>query len=288
MNFVNQYNTNYNNKLIINLLKQFNIYNDNEIISLYQISLLICILVKYDHYDILKNLFNVLFKYDNNIIIKLLLYYKNKIAISKENFKKIISKEDKLNLYINFQIENKISEKYNYYFTSCEYICYNINETVTPLHIATFYVSTYVMKLLINYGADLNIKNNKGETAFFLNCKISNCNHDVPYILYKNGANPFIKDNEGNTAMYIYTKYLCTYKDTNLNVLDFLLRADVFLKDKDGNTALSIAQSLNNRDVVELLIKNNAHWKFCNYNLKPDDILNNEIKGKEVSTKSKN
>ncbi|ORX64259.1 ankyrin [Anaeromyces robustus] len=261
MNFVNQYNTNYNNKLIINLLKKFKIYNDNEIISLYQIRLLICILVKYNHNDILKNLFNVLFKYDNNIIIKLLLYYKNKIAISKENFKKIISKEDKLNLYINFQIENKISEKYNYYFTKCEYVCYKIDETVTSLHTATFYVSMKAMKLLINYGADLNIKNNKGETAFFLNCKISNCNHGVPYILYRNGANPFIKDNEGNTALYIYSKYLGIYKNIELNVLDFLLSIgfDINERNKNGKTPLMELCHLNNTHTVYYFIKKGAY-----------------------------
>jgi len=80
MNSFNQYKIIYTNKLIINLLKNFKINRNN--ISLNEIRTLICILIIYRHINNFTKVLDILLEYDNNYIIKLFLYYKNKISIS--------------------------------------------------------------------------------------------------------------------------------------------------------------------------------------------------------------
>jgi len=92
MNSFNQYKIIYNNKFIINLLKYFKINSNN--ISVNEIRILICMLIIFKHLNNLTKVLDILFEYDSNFIIKLLIYYKNKISISKENFKKILSKNE--------------------------------------------------------------------------------------------------------------------------------------------------------------------------------------------------
>jgi len=180
-------------------------------------------------------------------------------------------------------------------------ICYIDSETVTPLFVACHHRRKEMIKLLVNYGADINIKNDKGETAFFSNCKYE-CDIDMACLLIKYKANPFINDNENNSALHIYSKYLNTYKNYNDKyvMLEYLLElgyninekdkngktplmklcyhdnasvvyffmqhgSNIYMKDNNGNTALSIAQSLHNYRVVNYLVEHGALWKFYNF-----------------------
>jgi len=77
----------------------------------------------------------------------------------------------------------------------------------------------------------LNIKNDKGEMAFFSNCKYE-CDIDMAYLFIKYNANPFIK----NLALHIYSK---NYYD-KLDMLIYLLELgyNINEKDKNGKTPL--------------------------------------------------
>jgi len=143
--------------------------------------------------------FDEYFKYGVNFIIKLLTYYKYNIPFSKKEFKLLLikEKEDKSNSIVNFNIVNEF-----FYYDELD-DCYSednrdcdseddesdfedtirnlnndaftqkkeINETLTsPLHIACYYNYIEIIKLLIQYGVNLNKKNNYGDTALHVLC----------------------------------------------------------------------------------------------------------------------
>lgn len=56
-----------------------------------------------------------------------------------------------------------------------------------------------IVKLLINHGADINAKNERGETPLHLATRY--CFNKIVKLLLENGADPNIKDNEGKTPL---------------------------------------------------------------------------------------
>jgi ankyrin repeat protein len=166
---------------------------------------------------------------------------------------------------------------------------------LTPLHIACCNGRRSTLKLLINYGADIKVKNNNGEIPFFFfTCKYTPF-YWTAEMLIKNNANPFTKDNENDSVLYSYSKHIATCEDymNRLKILVFLLKigfdinetnkdgrtplmelccfdesypvyyyirhgSNIYIKDRDGNTTLSIAQSLNNKKVEKYLIEHGA------------------------------
>ena len=78
----------------------------------------------------------------------------------------------------------------------------------TPLHTAisyTFYNSSLaVVSLLIEEGANVNMRNKDGRTPLH---KASIDGHlEIVKLLFKKGANIHIKDNNGNTALHLVNK----------------------------------------------------------------------------------
>ncbi|ORX41398.1 ankyrin [Piromyces finnis] len=287
---INSSNETYNSKLIINLLKRYGLFSNNNIYLL-DIRILICRIIKCKEYNDLKNILELLFEYNNDDILKLLFYYKNKIIISENDLKNIISQKDKINLYINFIIENIHYKNYIVEF------CYDTTGTVTPLHVATRHNARNIIDLLMSYGADINIVNNKGETAFFFNCKYYSSLLGIDSLL-KYNINIFIKNNENESLVFSFIRYIGskfefqyismleylfklgfdvneTDKDGrtplmeasycgNINVMEVCLKhgANLYRKDNKGNTALSLAQTLTNKRVENYLIEHGATWKF--------------------------
>jgi len=198
-----------------------------------EVEIIICVLIRENNKELLKQLlknlfknynyerdfkFDKYFKYDCNFILKLLLLYKNKMVFSKKDFKLLLikEKENKSNSIINFNIDNK-------YFVNF-YRFPNPNETTTPLHIACYYAISFscndIIKILIQYGANVNIQNNKGITPL-MNCQYFENNYSVMKLLIDHNANVNIKDNNGDTVLHKVRK--CSYEDNDEILLKYLL-----------------------------------------------------------------
>ena len=154
----------------------------------------------------------------------------------------------------------------------------------TPLILASFYGYADVAQLLFEYGAKVNVTNDKGFTPLHRACYsghlnivewLLNCGADInaqdqikgytpafhAYIknnfvivefLINNNANIAVPNKNGYTPLH----EICRLGDTD--AIDFLINhgADVNAKDsKDGNTPLHIACSKGKLESVKLLIK---------------------------------
>jgi ankyrin repeat protein len=101
-----------------------------------------------------------------------------------------------------------------------------------------------ILKLLIDAGADVNIQKDNGKTALFFS------NYETTKLLIDAGVDVNIKDNEGNTAL-TYTDQF----DTNVMKLLIDSGADVNIQDKHGKTVLF---SFENIEDVKLIIEAGA------------------------------
>jgi ankyrin repeat protein len=81
-----------------------------------------------------------------------------------------------------------------------------------------------IAELLLNNGADANLKNNQGQTAL-----MDSDNPDFVKVLLKHKADPLIKDNQGKTAF----DYAAQYRSNE--VLELLKATIVSNKSNEGN-----------------------------------------------------
>lgn len=70
----------------------------------------------------------------------------------------------------------------------------------TPLHIAAQYGSTEFAAALINFGADLDVQDNQGDSPLHL--AMANLKFNTAKVLLKNGADPSVRNNAGQTPEY--------------------------------------------------------------------------------------
>ena len=128
----------------------------------------------------------------------------------------------------------------------------------TPLHWASGNGHADVVKLLIDRGAKVGVRNGRGETP--LSCVIRSCWRDIEKAkaiieaLIKAGADINAKNKDGNTALHWVSE--CGHAD--VVKLFIKAEADINAKNKDGDTALHRARENNHADVVELLIGKGA------------------------------
>lgn len=117
----------------------------------------------------------------------------------------------------------------------------------TPLHQAKL-VSYDVVKILLEYGADPNIQDKKGQTPLHL---FSGHVGEVRTIqlLIEQGAKASIQDNEGNTPLHKMIGHW-TGEDS-VKILELLIGAgaNAGVKNKDGKTALDLLNSRENPDL---------------------------------------
>jgi len=164
----------------------------------------------------------------------------------------------------------------------------------TPLMFACINNDVNLVKLLLKYKADPNIKNSSGSTSFMFAChngnieiiklllkkyknindrnyvtsftplyiaiinpSIDGYNKDITKLLLKSGADPNIKYIDDNTVlMAIYFN-----QKNSVDIIKLLLKygAKINTKNKLGNSALMISVGLyNNLKTTKLLLKNGA------------------------------
>jgi len=116
------------------------------------------------------------------------------------------------------------------------------------LHACSFDLKDCV-ELLLKQEADVNSKDENGDTPFLEACRNSSC--DVIDILLKHGAEFNTKNNDGKSPLYFACE---NSKDVVSKLMQ--MKLDVNCKDKLGNTPLMNAVMENKSDIVKYLLIN--------------------------------
>lgn len=126
---------------------------------------------------------------------------------------------------------------------------------ITPLMNAVVGGNIAVVKLLIKYNADLNLKDSDGMTALIH--AVLHKNTAIVKHLVESGANIDIQDNETLTALF----YAVLDEKPSITIVKELVDggANVNLKDNLGNTAAVYAYKFKQMEIYNYLIKNNFH-----------------------------
>ncbi|MDJ0578866.1 ankyrin repeat domain-containing protein [Crocosphaera sp.] len=123
----------------------------------------------------------------------------------------------------------------------------------TPLHTAVLSENKEIVELLINHGADVNAKNEyDGKTPLY--SAVLTKNKEIVELLINHGADVNLQNEK------VFTPLDIAGKANNKKIAELLINygVDVNTRDKSGNTPLYSAVENNNKKRVELLINNGA------------------------------
>lgn len=132
--------------------------------------------------------------------------------------------------------------------TSCRYC------RMTPIHIATITNNMSALELLVFWQHDVNVTNERGETALHLACT----NQKIEFVEYLlcQGADPNIRDVDGNVALHL------SVAQRNFDIAEILLRhgaeVDVIMFTSKIWTPLHYVVSKEYDDMMDLLLKYDA------------------------------
>lgn len=137
---------------------------------------------------------------------------------------------------------------------------YDINETKrlefghSPLIIAVIYNDVELIEELIDSGADINFKNNFGDTALITALRCVNNKLEIIQELIAAGADANISNNEGSTALILSVPF------EKKEIITGLIRAgaNVNAKNHNGDSALISAVTFDRITILKELIKARA------------------------------
>ncbi len=112
---------------------------------------------------------------------------------------------------------------------------------------------TEIVKLLLDMGADPNIRTKLGETAL-IDASTSG-NIDIVQMLLDKEANPNVKDEDG------FSPLLQSVKRRHREITKLLLNhgADPDIQDDEGNTVFIISVMYSDDEMIKLLMRKNAN-----------------------------
>ncbi|XP_059178222.1 uncharacterized protein LOC131957434 [Physella acuta] len=124
----------------------------------------------------------------------------------------------------------------------------------TALHIAASIDSCYLVNLLTDAGADVNMTDDNNNTA--LQIGISNIdNKDMVEILLEAGADPNVLDEHGETPLLHTVTYAQGFPIARLLIQH---NSNVNIKNKHGQTPLMLAVEQGNIEIINLLLDHDA------------------------------
>lgn len=131
------------------------------------------------------------------------------------------------------------------------------HDNKTPLHEAAQFSNVNSLKVLINYGANVNALKRSDWTCLMLACtriKDENVNLGIVKILINNGAIVNYQNKDGWNAVHLINR------EPAPNILQYLIfnNADLKLITKNGRSALHIACLHMNMDNINILLKANV------------------------------
>ena len=121
----------------------------------------------------------------------------------------------------------------------------------TALHIVAVYDRIEIAKILIENGANINLKTKKGITP--LHAATSGTGSgDVARLLIELGVNVNFQDNEGNTPLH---KTASGYTGITIELIDLLIQngANPNIQNNEGKTPLDVAINLGYEEVINYL-----------------------------------
>ena len=129
--------------------------------------------------------------------------------------------------------------------------------------------NTELSRVLIEGGADINTKNNDGNTPLLLS--IIQNNTEISRLLIEKGADIYAKNNNDSTPLLAST----IKNNTEISRLLIERGADVNAKNKNGITPLYLAIKKNNSEIIQFLINNGVKpsERFCKHGI----LLGDEI-----------
>ncbi|GFT34149.1 histone-lysine N-methyltransferase EHMT2 [Nephila pilipes] len=142
----------------------------------------------------------------------------------------------------------------------CEALIDAVNDDLeTPLILAVEKEQISVVRYLIHAGAQVDVKNENGLTAFHVACK--NNSKEMAEFLFNTGKfDVNLQDDGGWTPLVWACEH--NYVDLIQWLLD--LGADPNVRDNEENTALHWAACSGNNDILEMLLDNGCNLSFVN------------------------
>ncbi|WP_333023964.1 ankyrin repeat domain-containing protein [Wolbachia endosymbiont of Pentidionis agamae] len=124
-----------------------------------------------------------------------------------------------------------------------------------------------IIELLLKKGADINAKNEGGNTSIYEAIKSNN--FKIMERLFNKGAKIDLNNNSNQTLLHIAaSNSFYSYDTTNsgVKIMEFLLKhnLDINIKDEGGNTPMHYAIRSRNPRMIKILYDNNANITIKN------------------------
>jgi len=227
-------------------------------------------LIKDNNEELLEILFkNYIRFYDNQFILNLLIYYKNKTPISNFELYSVIN-NDKYKISIKLDKTFPRYDSSYYLFNACQsgneaavkfLLKHGANlainkgnkNNVTPLFAACQKGHIAVVKYLVEQGADINKENKDGYTPLLIACR----NEHITIVKYlvEQGADINKENKDG------FTPLLVACHKGYLNVVKYLVEhgADIKKENNEGYTPLYRACFHGHENIVKYLVEQGSN-----------------------------